>query len=490
MAFMAASARKDPKDSIVSDRGDEWLAMLPHWDLIDTLLAGTAAMRHKSTAYLPKYAEEDETNYRARLERSVLTNFLKKSIRTLSAKPFMRMAQVEKLDPALEHLIDDADKEGNSLHVFGHRVFRTGIGKGLSHILVDFPRDASPDGTLAGFRSSGAGPYFREVAPENVIAAFSDVVNGEEQYVHVRVLMEKKQRVDPFGEVRVQQILVMEPGYNVVWQLVDADKEDQPEGWAVVDDYETGIDFVPLITFYADRIGFLMADPPLIDLAHLNVAHWQSASDQRNVLTVARFPILAAMGVSEFNNEDQSVPTKFRIGPHQIFTASDPQSRITYVEHSGAAIASGQVDLDNLKEEMAMLGMELVLRGRSGRITATAHQMDKAEADTALSQMAVDFEEAMNQALRYAKAWINPEDRNKSAGEVRLSTQFGLGIREESEFRDLMDARNEGHIKHETLLRELKRRSILSEDFDVAVEILDLKSEAPPPAAPKLEVVQ
>ena len=485
MAYMAASERRDPKDSVVSDRGDAWLMMRPKWDLINTLLSGTPAMRAKGNLYLPQYEEEDDVNYRTRLERSVLTNFLKKSLRTLSAKPFMRMVTVDDLNPALKPLELDADKEGNSLHVFGHRVFRSGVGKGLSHILVDFPRESSPDGTLAGLRASGAGPYFREVASDNVIAAFSAVVDGEEQYVHVRVLMEKKQRVDPFGEVVVQQILVMEPGFNVIWQLVDEDKEE----WVVVDEFETGIDFVPLITFYSDRVDFLVADPPLLDLAYLNVAHWQSASDQRNILSVARFPILAASGVTDFNQEDQAVPVKFRIGPHQIFTASDPQSRIYYVEHTGAAIAAGNVDLENLKEEMALLGMELVLRGRSGRITATAHQMDKAEADTALSQMAVDFEEALNQALRFANAWLGG-DKNEPAGEVRLSTQFGLGIREESEFRDLLDSRNERHITHETLLRELKRRSILSEDFDVAAEILALDKEPPPVNPPKLEAVQ
>ena len=38
--------------------------------------------------------------------------------------------------------------------------------------------------------------------------------------------------------------------------------------------------------------GFMTAHPPLMDLAWLNLAHWQSASDQRHILHVARVPIL------------------------------------------------------------------------------------------------------------------------------------------------------------------------------------------------------
>jgi len=35
----------------------------------------------------------------------------------------------------------------------------------------------------------------------------------------------------------------------------------------------------------------MQAKPPLLDLAWLNVEHWQSASDQSNILHVARVPI-------------------------------------------------------------------------------------------------------------------------------------------------------------------------------------------------------
>ena len=477
MSFTSAISRTKPEDALVSDRGAQWIAMQPHWELVEALLGGTPAMREAGHTYLPQYPEEDQDNYFNRLKRTTLTNYFKKSLRTLSAKPFMRPLEIKDLPSRLEPLLTDADKEGNSLHVFAHRSFRTGLSKGLSHILVDFPRTSSPDGTLFGQRNSNAGPYFRHVAPENLIAGYANVINGEEQYTHARIWMRSIQRVAQFGETIVDEILVLEPGVNQLWRLVDSDKEE----WVLIDEWETGIDWVPLVTFYADRTAFLEADPPLIDLAHLNVAHWQSSSDQTNVLTVARFPILGASGVTSLNDSDHATPNRHRIGPHQVLTADDPQSRFYYVEHSGNAIQSGREHLLDLKDEMAMLGMELVMRGtRASRVTATAHAIDKAEADTALSQMAVDYEEALNQALRYANAWFPGEDRTARAGTAALASDFGLSMRDVEEVGQLMTARQNGYITHDTLLRELKRRAVLSDDFDIALEIQRLGQETPP----------
>lgn len=481
MVAEAAASRKDPREAKVSDYSTAWAAMRDRNELVEALLGGTERLRQEGETYLPRYAEEEADDYQNRLERSVLTNFFRKSLRTLGAKPFIRPMSIKKdtLASGLEPLLEDCDLEGNSLHVFSHRAFKLGLGKGLSHILVDFPRVASPDGTALGQQSSGARPYFRMIAPENVIAAYADNVNGEERYTHVRIRSQAVRRVSQFGEGMVETILVMEPGRNELWVLVDPEKEL----WRKDDEWNTGIDFVPLVTYYSERTGFLEAEPPLLDVAYLNITHWQAMSDQINILSVARFPILAASGVTNMNDSDYAYPNRIRVGPRQVYTTSDPQSRVYYVEHTGAAIASGAAFLADLADQMALLSMELVLRGRAGRITATAHAIDKAEADTALGQMAVDFEEAINQALRYANAW-NGGSVEESAGKVQLASDFGLTLRETEEIRELIEMRKFGFLTEETLLRELKRRQVLSDDFDVAEEILAISKMPPPLVSP------
>lgn len=472
--WMLARDRKNPEEAVVSDRSDAWAAMRERNELAEHLLGGTEAMRRAGQLYLPQYPEEENEDYQIRLERTVLTNFFRKSVRTLSAKPFMKHMEIKDLAPVLDPLRTDADKEGNSLHIFSHRAFRTGMAKGLSHIVIDYPRNASPDGTLAGQRASGTRPYFKHIGPENVIAAYSEIINGDERYTHVRILMNSVERVG-FGEILIQRILVMEPGMNTLYRLVDEAHEE----WRVEDRWATNLDFVPMVSFYAERTAFMEAEPPLSDLANLNVAHWQSSSDQMNILTVSRFPMLAASGITMVNDSDHANPGRHRIGPRQIYTASDPASRFYWLEPTGAAIESGEKDLERLKDEMSLLGMELVMRGRSGRITATAHHIDKAEADTALAQMAIDFEETINRALRYANAYTNGGDLEEDAGSVKLASDFGLTLRDSQEIAYLIDMRAQGFLSQKQLLTELKRRSVLDDDLDIVIEMQKLDSMTP-----------
>src|SRR5690606_23373074 len=140
------------------------------------------------------------------------------------------------------------------------------------------------------------------------------------------------------------------------------------------------------------RTGLMECKPPLADLAHLNVEHWQSKSDQRNVLTVSRFPILAAAGVPA----DQKVT----IGPNNFLTTDDVQGKWYYVEHTGAAIAAGQTDLESLEDQMATYGAEY-MRKRPGDETATGRALDSAESSSYLAATVRDFQDCVELAMQY-----------------------------------------------------------------------------------------
>jgi hypothetical protein len=92
---------------------------------------------------------------------------------------------------------------------------------------------------------------------------------------------------------------------------------------------------IPLLPVYINRTDFMRASPPLAKLAELNIAHWQSSSDQRNILHVARVPILFGAGVRRRrqNAIGASEMVKFN---------SNPAAKLTYVEHTGAAIGAGE----------------------------------------------------------------------------------------------------------------------------------------------------
>jgi hypothetical protein len=289
---------------------------------------------------------------------------------------------------------------------------------------------------------------------ECLLFARSEVINGVEVLQHVRII-EHYMEQDGFAEVCKRRIRVLEPGLVQLWEPVKKSNA-QKEEWALADEWATGLNYVPLVTFYADRQGFMMGKPPLLDLAHLNVAHWQSASDQRHILTVSRFPILACSGAS---GEDSDPVV---VGPNKVLYNPDPAGRFYYVEHTGQAIAAGRTDLKDLEEQMAGYGAEFLKRKTGGQ-TATARALDSAEATSDLSAMTGLFEDALAQALDITADWLR---LGPNGGTVELVKDYELSETDAPGLQALQVAREKRDISRKTYLNGLRLRGVLPEDFD------------------------
>jgi hypothetical protein len=401
----------------------------------------------------------------------VLLNMFEDTLDTLTSKPFADEVVYGEDVPAaiVEQVLDDVDMQGSNLHAFSKSWFRQAFAKGLSHVLVDQPQklptvgaDGAPrERTLEDDRKEGIRPYWVHIRPENLLAAYGTTVNGKEVLTHIRIREATVERRG-FEEVHVERIRVLEPGRWELWEL-DSDGKK----WQKVDGGDTGLPAIPLVTFYAgEREGLMLCKPPLTDLAHLNIAHWQSSADQRNVLTVARFPILAGKGIDE--------DAKVEIGPNNYLTSTEG-GEWYYVEHTGAAIEAGRKDLEALENQMASYGAEF-LRQKPGGETATARALDSAENTSYLGDAVRRFEDSIAQALQFTADWMNLDQ----GGHVALTEIDEEPAGTEAPTLDtLTKARAARDLSRENYLLELKRRGVLCEDFDVEQNNEQLDHEAP-----------
>lgn len=427
--------------------------MKPRWNMAEALLGGTETMRAAGDTYLPQHPEESNSNYNARLARATLLNMTEMTLEALVGRPFSKPVVLGDDVPAqIAEMCEDVDLQGNNLQAFSRSWFRVGWAKGLGHVLVDFPVVERPDPsrprTLADDRAENLRPFTVLIRPENVIAAYAETVNGRDKLTHVRI-REVSVEQDGWGEVLVERIRVLEPGTWAVYR-----PNDKGDEWVLESEGVTPLDEIPLVTFYAGkREGLHECKPPLTDLMHLNVEHWQSASDQRNVLTVARFPILAGAGVS---SGDQVT-----VGPNNYLTTEAPEGKWYYVEHTGAAIEAGEKDLERLKDQMSAYGAEF-LRHKTGTETATARALDSAEGISYLQATALDFQDCLEMVIYYMGRWLRLDD----AGSVKVYAGFASGDAAASDLEQLLKLRATKDISRKAILDEFQRRGVLSEDFD------------------------
>ncbi|UTC27956.1 portal protein [Stenotrophomonas phage A1432] len=459
----------DSKKPTVASPSGAYKRMLPKWQMIDALLGGTETMREAGKTYLPQYVNESNKNYENRLASSVLLNMTEQTLDTLAGKPFREEVVLGEDTPDLfVEQAEDIDMQGSNLQAFCRNWFREGWAKGFAHVLVEHPEPEQKldekgqpmPRTLADDREEGLRPYWVHIKPECVIAAYADTVNGKEVLTHVRILETTVER-DGWEERAVERVRVLEPGLWEIW-APDAKGDD----WHIESSGTTSLDYIPLVTFYAGKkLGLMEAKPPLIDLAYLNVEHWQSKSNQRNVLTVARFPILAASGVPA----DQEVT----IGPNSFLTTDDKDGKWYYVEHTGAAISAGQTDLDSLEDQMASYGAEY-LRKRPGDETATGRALDSAESSSYLAATVRAFQDTVEQAMRITADWTKAEE----AGSVKINSDVDMTEADATHLDTLNKARAGRDISRPAYLKELQNRGILSEDFDVLEDAEILAEES------------
>jgi hypothetical protein len=453
----------------VAKKSSAVLDMEPDWTLARALLGGTRAMRKAGKEYLPQWPNEDRDAYECRLKTAVLFPAYQRTVETLTGKPFSKPVTIgEDVPEQIKEWLDDVDRQGRNLDAFAADLMECALGYGLCGILVDYPDTKDVPRNAAGLitqeaeKAAGLRPYFIHIYPWQICGGRATRVNGAWRLKQLRLMECVEEDDGDFGTKEVEQVRVLEPGTWATYRK-NPDKKDE---WALHAEGVTTLSYIPFVPVYGQRTGFMTAKPPLIEVAHLNVAHWQSASDQQTILHVARVPILFL----KMFGEDARVT----VGGSAAMKAEAPESDAKFVEHSGAAIEAGANDLDKIEERMRQAGAELLVLS-PGKITATQVATENAVGMCALQRIVQGEEDALDQALQIMAEWVKlPE-----GGHVTIFNDFGAANLAEASAELLHKMKQSGDLSRETLLNEIKRRGILSQEVDSAEEKERIDAEGP-----------
>lgn len=420
----------------------EYLMMAENWRLLDALWGGTKSMRAAGKVYLPQEEGESDKAYEARLRRSFLYPAFKNTIQRLAGQAFLKDVVVENVPKELEYLEHFFDSEGRSITEVAYDLMVDQLRFGKAHGIVDYP-SVTHRLTLADERALKIRPYFTRIDPRDLIAWRSHKTGGADVLDQIRIQEILIEPYDEFSEIEVYRVRVFYPDHVDIYRLSE-DKEIVKE---------TTVDFtlgeIPLVTAYGEKTGFLTAKSPLEDLAWLNLRHWQSSSEQNNVLHVSRVPIFFAKGFEE------GALTSVTIGPQRGIVTTNESADIRYVEHSGAAIEAGENDLDRLESQMRRAGADLMFTQSVSRQTASARQTDRVESVSVIQTIIDSLERALENVYEIAGRWIGVDASNVS---VRIADEFSL-----TDDPNPVDALLKLGLSEEDMLAELKRRGLITE---------------------------
>ena len=444
------------KKADVSTPSSAYEAMAEVWKLPEILLKGTAGIRKESATYLPRYPKESEEAYIERQKRTVLYSVYERSLQTYAGLAFNRSVVINDLPLELDYIKEDVDSLNTSLSSFGYDLLHDCIHFGLTHFLVDFPYyDEEHKPNLAAVKEQKIRPYSVHVSPTQLIGWRTKVEGGLVKIAQIRILESETVEDGEFGERVVDSVRVITPDTISIYTADgDGGYPDKPtRSWV------NPLNYVPLVTVYGDKIGFLQGRPTLSGLADLNLRHYQKLSDLDNIERMVCTPLLAATGVATEELKG------LHVGPGQLVTMTAENAKLFYVEPTGGGIPFNQKSIENIEKRMASLGGDLVLKQQAAdRVTATARKIDQSESISILQVIIDRLEVALERGVEISADYLDlPKPQtNISIGDA-LTAPNGNNMLDylvqyllDNDGMDITQAAN-----------ELKRRGHITENYDV-----------------------
>ncbi len=450
----------------VNQRSKAVEEMALEWPMLEAL-QGTRQMRAASTQLMPKWPAEESDAYQARLSSATLFPAYRRTVSVMAGKPFSKPLTLDASDQ-IKAWAQDIDRQGTSLHVFASEMFEEVMNFGVGGILIDYPKaDPQSTRTVADVQAAGLRPYWVRYKHDQILGWQTETVNGAVRLKQLRLSETYEEPDGPYGTKDCQQVRVLYPGGWQVWRAA-GDKG----AWEIFDEGVTTLNAIPFVPLYGIRKGFMQGKPPLLDLAYLNVKHWQSQSDQDTILHVARVPILAMKCVEGKDGQDVDL----KIGASSaVDLGSNKDATLFFVEHSGVSIEAGQKSLEALTDQMVETGAELLVKRTVGNVSATGEAKDAEANKSDLQRIAEVYQDSLNQALQITADWVGEKD----GGTVKLFSDYGAATLSDASAQLIRDLQAAGLISKETAIAEFKRRGVLSETVDAQDEAEKVEQEGP-----------
>jgi hypothetical protein len=445
------SANIPPTGAVVSEspfvRSLDVIAMMPDWGVMAAVTRGTNYIRDLSETYLPQEPREDEDAYRTRVDRSVLSPYTSRLIETAAGAILRKPIQIEG-DPYWQQLAEDIDGLGSNINEYARRALVSSLTYGHSAILVDYPAAAGAR-NLAEERAMGRRPYFVHVDAPQIWGWRKET--GTNRLLQVRIHDYDVRPLNEFGEEQVEEMRVIYPGKYDLYTL----------GQDVVEFSATGgysLDEIPLVPIYSNRRGLLTSLPPLLDIANLNITHYQRQADLIHALHIAAMPTLVLEGWDDTTGSS-TMGVNYAI-------AMQPGNKAYYVQADATSFDAQMNELESLAAQMSTLGVTKLFGQKFVAESAEAKRIDQAQSNSVLSILSQELESCLNQAFAFAARYVGMEPPT-----IIVDRDFDYYRLIGQDVSVLAQLNEMGKISDTMLLEILRRGEILPDTIDVEGEV-------------------
>jgi hypothetical protein len=456
-------------------RGFAWFAQQRALRLVRDCYDGTFALR--DGGYLRQFHMERADDHAARVDESVAYNFVADTIQGWTGMVFRKDPVLgEDVPERIREHLENVDLAGRGIEAFSRDTFHDKELDGHTHIFVDWH---GPENPATQADEDDARPYAVHIRKEQVTrfrassgggnTVLSSFAYIETETVEDGEFTEKEiervrqyDLVEEAGEPRVRyRAWTRDLEQSVVSRVVRWLRSFGTGEWAPEEDEHGVIDRllgprmtrIPLVTDYGNRTGFMLSDPPALDLAHLNLRHFRLSSDHDASLHKTLQAVFVIRGVDPDTIE--------HVVTDQGLALPETDMVAEYVEPQGNGLQHARDEIQNIEQRAAALGLQKLVRQNRGQRTATEQRTEKDEQDSQLAASAKASAAALAEMLDLWALWMGLDE----GGHIEINTDFDTLPMDAQTVTALANMVPE-KLSLQTFWKLLVRGEVFPDDFD------------------------
>ncbi len=423
------------------------------WITTRSAASGQSAIKDRGEVFLPGFVPEDEDRYKQYLKRAYFMGVTGRTKNSLLGMVFRKPPTYE-LPARLEQILENIDGAGQSLEQVAKEAAGDLMETGRHVFLVDYPQ-SEPGLDSESEARMGLQPTIASYPAEALINWRFEGVNGK-QKLTLAVLREEVE-IDEWDEfthdteTRYRVLRLTDGVYTQ--QLYDDSQMPMGDPYSPLMAGGVPFDHIPLHITGAENNKPDVDMPPLYDLSIVNIAHYQTTADHRENLFIhgqLTLGITSDMGWEQFKEAN---PAGVQVGARKghFLGSTGSFHSVTAPESSSLRVA-----LQDLEQQMVMIGARLVQRGGQAETAEAARINASGEAST-LDTVTNNLSEAIEAALEDVARFLGVDP---SGVQYQLNTDFWETGLDAQQLAAVVQARQMGVIAPVDALHMIRTGSL------------------------------
>jgi hypothetical protein len=445
------------------------------YDVIRDCLAGEIAVKAATVKYLPvpndgSPSEVQAARYVAYLLRAVFYNVTKRTLDGLCGQIFMRDPVVS-LPSSLTLMLKDADGGGVSLVQLAKKATYYTLGYGRAGLFVDYPSTAEPV-TKAQLEGGDIRPTITLYAPWDV-TNWRIIMRGARKLLSLVVLQETyqdEQADDGFIIKEKRQWRVLRLVNNVytveIWRETTPGSARPYQTFIPTDAAGNTLSEIPFTFLGAENNDAAVDEPPMYDIASLNIAHYRNSADYEESCFMVGQPTPVFSGLTQ-DWVQNVLKGQVLLGARAAVALPAGGSAELLQANSNTMPFEA---MQHKEKQMVALGARIVEQRAVVR-TATESSVDHSKESSVLASTAKNVSSGIVWCLEQALSFLGGAGGDSIV--FTLNTDFDMASMSPEDRRQLMEEWQSNAVSWDEVRTNLRKSGIVTMDDAQARKLID-----------------